>query len=80
MPCTFSVEQPTGDRVDDTTNVPHTIHVKGTVQNCESNKILVELGCVKPGKIIDIPQGTTDWSVDFEMQTHILVYASKESL
>lgn len=67
MPCTFSVAQPTGDRVDETTNVPHTIHVKGTVQNCESNKILVELGCMKPGKIIDIPQGTTDWSVDFEM-------------
>ncbi|MCK4830715.1 PKD domain-containing protein [bacterium] len=67
MPCTISVAQPTGYRVDDTTNVPHAIHVEGTVQDCESNKILVELGCMKPGKVLNIPQGTTDWSVDFEM-------------
>ncbi len=67
MTCTFTVAQPTGYRVDETSNVPVTIHVEGTVENCESNKILVELGCMKPGKIIDIPQGTTDWSVDFEM-------------
>lgn len=80
MACTFTVAQPTGYIIG-TSTIPYLIHVEGTVENCESNKILVELPCLKGGKVIDIPEGTIDWSVDFEMpSTHTCLCWEKISV